>query len=632
MLEGGDSARRGAVGRAEARADEETSDEADVTTLGERPARRAGGTVVPAEAELAALSPASARPEPLAGRSPPKPEQAPRKKRRKRRAADARDKSAKTPKPPGSPKPGSTKGIETMYRNAYRAELDIIALAATKANIMISLNGLIVSALMISGGFLYDTSAHPLLLLPLLLFLSSSVVSIYFALLAASPERVDAVSRALVWARDVLGRRASVDDFLRYQRRGRDFVEGQSNILIYEDRVKLSKESYQSKMRTLRGDREDVYEKMSDQLYWLGRIASTKFRMLGNSYSAFRWGVALSVLSFLGVKSLETLPALFSDAPPPLARTTTASLQGAGIARFSRVYEPSAAVQLPDGRLLLAEDEPDRALRLASFLPDGRLEESTTLDARLVASLGREVGDLEGMSIGPDGQVYAVTSHSRPQGGARTPAREQLLRFRVDGGSVTSLAVHETLVDDLRSSATLRETLAGYTGRDVLSEEDVNIEGLHFDATRDALVLGLREPTVDDLSLLVTIANPQAMFDHGAPPLVSEAALVDVGGGGIRSLAFDSSLDVWLIANESRKGARSRLWAWSGVPGETPEELDFPGLDELENIEALEPVVVNGQPRLLIASDDGVELEGRPASYLTLDRERLWKRRPEAPE
>lgn len=55
---------------------------------------------------------------------------------------------------------GSAKGVETMFRNAFRAELELIALAATKANIMISLNGFIVSALMISGAFIFALFAR----------------------------------------------------------------------------------------------------------------------------------------------------------------------------------------------------------------------------------------------------------------------------------------------------------------------------------------------------------------------------------------------------------------------------------------------------------------------------------------
>ena len=69
---------------------------------------------------------------------------------------------------------GSNKAVETMYRNTYRAELDTIALAATKANIMISLNGFIISALMISGAFIFASS--PAFLLPAGVFMFTAAV------------------------------------------------------------------------------------------------------------------------------------------------------------------------------------------------------------------------------------------------------------------------------------------------------------------------------------------------------------------------------------------------------------------------------------------------------------------------
>ena len=75
-----------------------------------------------------------------------------------------------------------------MFRNAYRAELDIISLAATKVNIMISLNGFIISALVISGALVFSSS--PEFLLPAAVFLVTATISIVFALLAASPEQV----------------------------------------------------------------------------------------------------------------------------------------------------------------------------------------------------------------------------------------------------------------------------------------------------------------------------------------------------------------------------------------------------------------------------------------------------------
>ena len=89
--------------------------------------------------------------------------------------------------PPKEKQLGSSKAVETMFRNATRSELELIALAATKANIMISLNGLIISALMISGAFIFAQTAA--FLLPAGVFMLTAAASIIFALHPPSPER-----------------------------------------------------------------------------------------------------------------------------------------------------------------------------------------------------------------------------------------------------------------------------------------------------------------------------------------------------------------------------------------------------------------------------------------------------------
>ena len=183
----------------------------------------------------------------------------------------------------------SSKSVETMFRNAYRAQLDMIALAATKANIMISLNGVIVSILMVTGGFIYAN--QPAFLLPAILFLITSAISIYFALSAASPSPAPAHTRAFCCIRDIFKRKASIGDFKEYLKTPeKRFNKDTSNILIFEDFAKLPKKTYLEEMAKLVNDPEKTYEKMSDQLYWLGLMADKKFANLRYSYSVFSLG------------------------------------------------------------------------------------------------------------------------------------------------------------------------------------------------------------------------------------------------------------------------------------------------------------------------------------------------------
>jgi len=82
-------------------------------------------------------------------------------------------------------KKGSARAIETFYRSAYRTQLDLTGLADMKANIMISINGLIITAIIATEGMLVYTHSY-FKLLPLLL-LVVCIVSLIFAMLAARP-------------------------------------------------------------------------------------------------------------------------------------------------------------------------------------------------------------------------------------------------------------------------------------------------------------------------------------------------------------------------------------------------------------------------------------------------------------
>lgn len=511
---------------------------------------------------------------------------------------------------------GSAKGIETMFRNAYRTELNLITLAATKANIMISLNGFIVSVLMISGGFIYVSS--PLFLVPATMFLFTSAISIYFALLAASPEIVGKHIGFLNWLQDIIKRKATLRDFKIYVKPDNSFIQGKSNILIYEDRVKLSKEDYWKRMHELLNDQEDVYAKMSDQLYWLGMMASKKFRMLRASYNTFRWGLILSVLVFIVVKSYMYFM--------PVTDNGIIHLRNVGISQFEDIYEPSAVQQLQDGRLLIVEDEASKALHIVEILPDGSISENASLDNRLLKSFHRKLSDLEGLAMSKDGYVYAITSHSRTHKGKRKKGRELLLRFKIRGNDLIDSGVYKGLIDQLKKSGVLENALKNSVNKNI-SFQSINIEALNFDKEGEKLLVGFREPLIDGKSMIVVIENPVGIFEHGEQPKFSEdVILLNLHGGGIRSLDYDPVLNVYVMTNEVRgKDGKnhSQLWSWTGNIEEEPKRIALPSMISLKNVESIAPLVINGQSRLLLVSDDGNVKKHRPAKFILLEYNQL---------
>ena len=514
---------------------------------------------------------------------------------------------------------GTAKGVETMFRNAVRSEMELLALAATKANIMISLNGFIVSALMISGAFIFSSS--PEFLIPASTFMITAAASIVFALLSASPDRIGKMQAARAWLKDFVCRRATLKDWkTRVSRAETRFFGGsQPNILIYEDRVKVQKERYWEMMQEIMGDRKQVYHKMSDHLYWLGLLADKQFKYINLSYAVFRWGLLASLAAFIGVK---TLPSLLTS-----PASNAAELRALGINMFNGVYEPSAVQQLPDGKLLIAEDEPNHAFSIVSIDKTGRFIEDEALDTRVITGFKRRLSDLEALARDDEGFIYALTSHSRTRKGNRSPDREHLMRFKIQDGNVLGLTSYDNLTQVLETDHKLHDLIRERTKAEV-SFEEINIEGMAFDPVKKRLVLGFRDPEFNNMALVAFISNPKDVFERNAQPEFDEVAVLDIDGGGIRSLNYDPVLKNYVIANEVKdeNGQKfSQLWTWSGNPTDEPQKISLPNLQHITNVEAVDSITVNGKPQMILMGDEGNASQKITAKYMLVDYSQLGK-------
>ena len=118
---------------------------------------------------------------------------------------------------------GTSRGIETMFRTSYLVHQDLVGIADAKANIMISVNGLIISIILAAvspriGGL-------PLLVLPTSILLIGCVTALVYAVLAARP-------------------RVSNDPITLEK-----IARNEGNILFFGHFVKLSESDYQQGMR-----------------------------------------------------------------------------------------------------------------------------------------------------------------------------------------------------------------------------------------------------------------------------------------------------------------------------------------------------------------------------------------------
>jgi hypothetical protein len=172
-------------------------------------------------------------------------------------------------------KPGTNRGIETMFRSAYRVQMDLTGLADNKANMMISINGIIISIIIAAVAPKLDT--NPWLLVPTTLFLLGTLVSVVYAILAARP-------------------RVSSDPITL-----KDLEHSKGNILFFGDFGNLSEEDFTEGMFELIEDRAVLYETMIRNIYGLGSVLRKKFALLQVAYTAFMMALVLGVFSFIGV-------------------------------------------------------------------------------------------------------------------------------------------------------------------------------------------------------------------------------------------------------------------------------------------------------------------------------------------
>ncbi len=171
---------------------------------------------------------------------------------------------------------GSRKrGISDMFRTSYRTHVELSAIADNKSNIMISINGIIISIIIASISPKID--ANPWLLWPTSALLLSCLGSLIYAIRAARPR----VSKEPVTLEDVRANRANILFFGNYHNMERpEFVEGIEELMVDEERL---------------------YDSMARDLYGLGSVLARKYELLRISYNIFMVGIILGVFLFLGV-------------------------------------------------------------------------------------------------------------------------------------------------------------------------------------------------------------------------------------------------------------------------------------------------------------------------------------------
>ena len=273
----------------------------------------------------------------------------------------------------------------------------------------------------------------------------------------------------------------------------------------------------------------------------------------------------------------------------------------------------------------MVEDEKAYPFSLVTIHPDGRVS-STVLSTQVqgASTAFQNLNDLEGIVVDRAGHIYAITSHSRDGEGDEKKSRDKLVRFRVEADHIVEPQVVQGLKPALLAAHPVLAAAAQIRG--VKDEAGLNIEALALSADEQRLWIGFRSPLLENRAIIASVENHAAMFEAEASPRISDTLItLDLQGNGIRGMAHLPALNGYLVISgpTSSGPVQFQVWFWSGHPDAPARRVSVPGLPGFEHAEGISPAVMEGQPRIIIVSDDGSREEGRLARFLLLDPAQL---------
>lgn len=166
------------------------------------------------------------------------------------------------------------RGIETMFRVTLRNHITLSDIADTKANILLSVNAIIVSLALSNLLPKLDNPTNSHLIIPTIIFVLFTLASMVLSVLATRPN----VTSGKFTKDDVKNKKV--------------------NLLFFGNFHKMSLEDFEWAMGEMMEDRDYLYSSMKKDLYFLGKVLDRKYKILRTTYTVFILGIMISVIAF----------------------------------------------------------------------------------------------------------------------------------------------------------------------------------------------------------------------------------------------------------------------------------------------------------------------------------------------
>lgn len=165
---------------------------------------------------------------------------------------------------------------DTIFRVAARNQIDLIAIADNKSNMLIGISVILMSLViaLVGSGFAIlgvPIATNPSLLVPMCTLLFFSLCSAVFAVSAAKPQIIKGDPKS------------------------------RHSLLFFQNIYSRTQEQYLNEMRQLLEDTGATYDQMIIDMYNNGIVLHRKYMRLGIAYLLFMLGLILSVVAFVVV-------------------------------------------------------------------------------------------------------------------------------------------------------------------------------------------------------------------------------------------------------------------------------------------------------------------------------------------
>ena len=164
------------------------------------------------------------------------------------------------------------RGVETVFRTASSNHMQLSQMGDGKANILISINSIILSVIISFVITRLDVSRH--LMIPTLMIIVVCVTTIVLAILSTRPK----ISHGTFTPQQIISKEA--------------------NLLFFGNFHNMPLAEYKSAVKEMMIDKEFLYESLIMDIYYVGKVLARKYRFTTWAYNVFMFGLIISMIAF----------------------------------------------------------------------------------------------------------------------------------------------------------------------------------------------------------------------------------------------------------------------------------------------------------------------------------------------